>query len=250
MDENKFQHLLDLRNLGFKKIEPLTSFNRERKLSQFPNIETLLNEEESKECSEKYNDHVVRFLDDHPDFWDDNERLREESWRFVNYAALMGKTRFNGETLYLHGFETDSEAVYKLTCKLLEELKTQTIIVKSRKSYGYHVYWFERMSHDNINLSHCKPRFEFEIKTKGQFTLPTSTHRDDNSFHYYFWSTADKIAIIDGFYDRLTTEVLKDSLADGWNKIKLTNVGENLIPNKDKMIALTEEQVDQTVART
>ena len=78
-----------------------------------------------------------------------------------------------------------------------------TYVVKTKKKYGYRIYWLSHEQHPSIRITDCKPGYEFEIKTDntlGHGTLPPSNHRDDLTFRYQSIG-GNKIAIEDGLYD-------------------------------------------------
>ena len=67
---------------------------------------------------------------------------------------------------------------------LLNELKSKTFVIKTKKDCGYHIYWLSHMQHPAIGISKCKRGYGFEIKSDNSCTLPPSVHRDDSSFRY------------------------------------------------------------------
>ena len=178
------------------------------------------------------------------------ERLAnpEEHFKFVNVATVFGKTHIKDEyglDLYLNCFDCDSEYVYKVLTTaveqlswiypilkskiqnliaktgdgnvkcLLDYLKMITSVVKTKKSYGVHVYWLSHKQNNRIRTEDCKPGYEFEIKTdkgSGHATLPPSTHRHDKNFRYYDVGRTDKIDTNDELYDIILELFAKDCL--------------------------------------
>jgi len=169
------------------------------------------------------------------EYWSE-EKLIAKWPIFENVATAFGKTHVkdsDGKDLYLNELDCDSEPVYKTLTTLIDEisdaglkskllrlcsefgvwhttagrkislldiLKEITVIVKTRKPYGYKVFWFSHIQHDYIGTKKCKPGHEFEIKTNnslGLSTLPPSTHRDDQTFRYSYTGRTDKIEAID-----------------------------------------------------
>jgi DNA replicative helicase MCM subunit Mcm2 (Cdc46/Mcm family) len=167
------------------------------------------------------------------------ERLAKpaEYSKFVNVATVFGKTNIKDEQgleLYLNCFDCDSEYVYKVLTTpveqlswidlvlkskiqnliaktggenvkcLLDYLKLFTCVVKTKKSYGVHVYWLSHKQNNHIRTEDCRSGYEFEIKTdkgSGHATLPPSTHRADPMFRYKHLGRTDKIEINDKLYD-------------------------------------------------
>ena len=118
---------------------------------------------------------------ENPNYWTE-QKLKLEHHRFRNVATTFGKTHVkdvNGEDLYLHGLDIDSDNVLGiLNFDLLEELKLKTYVTKTKKDCGYHIYWLSHKQHPPIGITKCKPGYEFEIKTDnslGLCTLPPST---------------------------------------------------------------------------
>lgn len=174
-----------------------------------------------------------------PNFWSENKLIGEYS-KFKNVATVFGKTHAKdseGRDLYLLGLDCDSEAVYKILTTPIEEisdlvlksklkdlfskfnvhktitkrsvldyLKEITVVVKTRKAYGFQSFWLSHTQHDHIGTKNCKSGHEFEIKTDkslGHATLPPSAHRNDKTFRYSFIGRTDKIETIDELYSLL-----------------------------------------------
>jgi hypothetical protein len=176
------------------------------------------------------------------------ERLANptEYSKFVNVATVFGKTHIKDEQgleLYLNGFDCDCKFVYDtlitpieqlslpgnpVLCSnirnllskagassLLDYLKQVTCVVKTRKSYGVHVYWLSHKENNRIRTEDCRPEYEFEIKTdkgSGHATLPPSRHRNDPTFRYEHLGRTDKIEINDELYDILIQLFAKECL--------------------------------------
>ena len=165
------QHLITLRNAGFKVI-PL--------------------DENDRPCE------PWTPIYDHPNYWT-VEKLNEQVSKFRNVATCFGITRKDeqGNDLYLNCLDIDSDNVYKILFNLMNgttgkeysfiaKAMEKTFVTKTRKPNGFHIYWLSLEQNESICTVDCKSGFEFEIKTdkRGHCTLPPSTHRDDNNFHY------------------------------------------------------------------
>jgi hypothetical protein len=156
---------------------------------------------------------------ENPDYWS-SERFVREAHKFQNVATCFGKTHLKddkGEDLYLNCLDIDSDNVYKILFNLkngttgkeysfIAEAMEKTHVTKTRKPNGFHIYWLSHKQNKAICTVDCKPGFEFEIKTdkRGHCTLPPSTHRDDNNFHYKNFGQ-DTIITSDKMY----SEILK-----------------------------------------
>ncbi|MBV9667760.1 MAG: hypothetical protein JO327_06480 [Nitrososphaeraceae archaeon] len=189
-----------------------------------------------------------------PNFWTD-EKLVSESSRFKNVATVLGKTNIKdsaGQDLNLNSLDCDSQPVCSIlttpieqiqdsalrssienvfsktgastkSSSLLECLKQVTCVVKTKKPYGFHIYWLSSKQHKRIRTQDCKLGYEFEIKTdsgSGHATLPPSTHRSDKNFRYLHIGRTDKIDQMEGLYE-LLLDLLKDCLVvptNGSNK--------------------------------
>ena len=169
---------------------------------------------------------------ENPNYWS-LEYIASEFHKFKNVATVFGKTHVKGSEgrdLYLNGLDCDSEAVYKILTTPIEEisnsllkfklqdlyskyeahpttakesmfeyLKEHTVVVKTKKPYGFQAYWLSHTQHDHIGTKNCKSGHEFEIKTDkslGHATLPPSTHRNDKTFRYSHIGRTDKIETI------------------------------------------------------
>jgi hypothetical protein len=157
---------------------------------------------------------------DDPEFWNP-EKLIQESAKFQNVATCFGRTHVKddkGNDLYLNCLDIDSDGVYKILFDLenhgkqysfIAEAMKKTFVTKTRKSNGYHVYWFSHQEYRPIVAKDCKPGLEFEIKTgkMGLCTLPGSTHRDDHNFRYKNYGH-ETIIISDDMHRRIV-EVLE-----------------------------------------
>jgi P4 family phage/plasmid primase-like protien len=167
---------------------------------------------------------------ENPNYWS-RERLAREPHKFKNVATCFGKTHLKdeGEDLYLNCLDIDSESVYKILFNLtnpttekefsfIAKAMEKTFVTKTRKPNGFHIYWLSHEQNKAISTVDCKPGFEFEIKTdkRGHCTLPPSTHRDDNNFHYKNFGQ-DTIIISDKMYDEIMmvlSECLKTQSED------------------------------------
>jgi hypothetical protein len=147
--------------------------------------------------------------------WDESELFKVE---FANVATCFGKSQVkdeNGGELYLNCLDIDSKEVYNRLCIVLDgnkkeiflinQLRKLTYVTKTRKEYGFHIYWLSHRQNVSIHRNNCKSGFEFEIKTdnrSGLAALPDSRHRDDKDFHYRNIGK-NKIIINDSLYDEI-----------------------------------------------
>ena len=122
-----------------------------------------------------------------PNFWSPEKLITEWS-TFKNVATVFGKSHVRDEKgldLYLNCFDCDSEYVnqilnsedpsirekvqnliYKSDSKsLFDFLRKNTVVVKTRKKFGYHFYWFSHKQIPRIRTEDCVSGREFEIKT-------------------------------------------------------------------------------------
>lgn len=149
------------------------------------------------------------------------ETLTVSKHLFKNIATLLGETHLtgaDGRRLYLNVLDIDSKNVYDILAAievngkyLLDDLHKSTFIVKTKKDWGYHIYWLSHEQYTPIKTSDCKIGYKFEIKTDnslGHNTLPPSRHRDFEDFHYQSIG-AEKLEILDKLY-----QVLIKALSD------------------------------------
>jgi hypothetical protein len=140
---------------------------------------------------------------------------------FMVWPPLLGRSHIkdeSGNELYLNVIDIDSEKARLAIASngnkdlsLLDKLIKSTFVVKTKKIFGYHIYWFSHKQNKPIRTKDCKQGGEFEIKTDnggGHSTLPPSGHRNDPQFHYRNVGQ-NFIAIDDNLYG-----VLVDLLSD------------------------------------
>jgi hypothetical protein len=152
------------------------------------------------------------------------ERLVQESYKFKNVATTFGKTHLEDDQgpLYLYALDIDSEEVYKILFRLqnadneeyslIPKMQQCTVVIKTRKPYGFHLYWLSHYQHKPILTTDCKQGYEFEIKAdKSLSTLPPSRHRDHHPEFCYKNFGIDKLFISDGLYDK-PVEALSECL--------------------------------------
>jgi DNA replicative helicase MCM subunit Mcm2 (Cdc46/Mcm family) len=219
-----------------------------------------------------------------PNFWTD-EKLIAESSKFQNVATVFGKTHVKdseGKDLYLNGLDCDSEPVYSILTtpieqiqdsairsrieslfsktevsakSLLEFLKQVTCVVKTRKSYGFHIYWLSSRQNNHIRTQDCKQGYNFEIKTDkggGHATLPPSTHRSDKAFRYSHIGRTDKIEPIDELYE-LFLELFKDCLyvsINGNTYGKSEEIGSSGRKDKQERVSATLDDMSDEAIET
>ncbi len=175
---------------------------------------------------------------DNPSFWQiDDFCTAEISTKFKNVASTLGKTHIKdseNKDLYLQVLDCDSEGVCNILTKiplaqlssekktkafaeslklsnedfakltLLDILKQYTFVTKTRKPYGFHIWWMSHQQNKPISTLKCKMGCEFEVKTDkstGLCTLPPSTHRSDKNFKYTAIGQSNKILVDDQLYD-------------------------------------------------
>lgn len=213
-----------------------------------------------------------------PDYWS-AEKLVSTYCKFKKVATVFGKTHVKDEKgleLYLNGFDGDCEYVNQIlnsdqiqdsiirekvqnlisktsSKSLFDFLRKTTVVVKTRKEFGYHFYWFSHIQNPRVRTEDCITGREFEIKTdkgSGHSTLPPSTHRNDTQFIYTHIGSQDTIAILDELYDILV-ELLSGCLIE---KTK-TNFESNDIRIKtfanfchSKRVILNDDQIKDTVS--
>ena len=212
--------LIELYKIGFKII-PLSED------AKTPNVSDLLTTEErlkSMEESADGKEHPVNYIYNHPEFWNE-ERIRREARRFHNVATTFGKTHLkdeNGNNVYLNQLDIDSEEVFTKLADIkvkdkeyffIDEMCKRTYVTKTKKKWGYHVYWLSCKPNHSVGTKDCKSSYEFEIKTDnslGLGTLPPSPHREDPHFHYQLIGK-NMISIQNGLYDGIV-KLLADCL--------------------------------------
>jgi hypothetical protein len=155
--------------------------------------------------------------------WDESELFKTD---FTNVASCFGKSHIKdekGREVYLNCLDIDSKEVYDRLCIvmdrnrkerfLINQLRNLTYVTKTRKEYGFHIYWLSHRLNMPIQRNNCKPGFEFEIKTdkrSGLAGLPPSRHRDDVDSHYRSIGQ-NKIMISDSLYGEIV-RILDDCL--------------------------------------
>ena len=181
---------------------------------------------------------------DNPEYWTP-EKISREASKFKNgVATVFGKTRIKDEKgcLYLYALDIDSDEVYKILFRLQNSkggqeysfvvaMQERSVVVKTRKANGFHIYWLSHKEHKPIFTMDCKVGFEFEIKggkSSGHSTLPPSRHREDRDFHHKNYGQ-QKLFISDDMYDRLI-----DALA---YCLKPKRSGDDTETNKQKSYA-------------
>src|SRR5438093_1734461 len=153
-----------------------------------------------------------------PEYWTP-EKLIQEAPKFKNgVATVFGKTRLKDEKgrLYLYYLDIDSNQAYNILFRLQNSrsdpeysliplMQERSVVVKTRKPNGFHIYWLSHMQHKPILTADCKIGYEFEIKggkNSGHSTLPPSKHREDPNFHYKNYGQQE-LFVSDDLYDRL-----------------------------------------------
>jgi hypothetical protein len=214
---------------------------------------------------------------DNPNYWS-VEKLIAECSKFKNVATVFGESHVKDEKgldLYLNGFDCDSDYVNQIlnsdqiqdpilrdkiqnlisksgSKSLFDFLRRNTVVVETRKEFGYHFYWFSHKQNPRIRIEDCIAGREFEIKTdkgSGHSTLPPSTHRDDPQFIYSHLGRQDTIAVLDELHDiliGLLSECLKEKSntnyrSDSVRTKTFANFGHS------RRVILNDDQIKDTV---
>lgn len=165
-----------------------------------------------------------------PDTWT-NERLEKETWRFEGIRTLPGKTYvrdINGNIIsgpyMLCICDIDSESAYRKCQKELQnDWMNVTYVTKTRKDFGFHIYWLEEWTDDNdfitIDDNDLKSQDSlFEIGIGLKYTQLAGRHRRDPNFRYRnigcLKLRAPEIMIRNGLYNALVGSTFKDLLLD------------------------------------
>ena len=192
---------------------------------------------------------------DIPDYWHkDRFNDPTEHSKFTNVASTVGithiKDSIENKDLYIQVLDVDSQYVYDILSKPISQLidssgiyapvvqeflksvgildesqyseltildvcKTSTFVTKTKKPYGYHIWWLSHNKNKSISTRDCKKGCSFEIKADksggGLCTLPPSTHRNNKEFRYSAIGKMDKLLVNDMLYD-LFIELFKDVL--------------------------------------
>jgi hypothetical protein len=201
-------YLISLYNMGIKILPTYAN------ALEF-NTKDLFTEEEYAASSEA-NHGLCRLLYLNPKLWNP-ERIEKESWRFEGVRALPGRTYVytNGKVLgpyRLFILDIDSQNAYEKIKSLLEDdLLLNTYVTKSRKDFGYHIYWFEDWNENDdcvhIETDDCKAGGEFELFTSAQYTQIAGRHRDDPGFRYRNVGCKNlkeaQVMVRNGLYDQI-----------------------------------------------
>src|SRR5215469_16791178 len=211
-----------------------------------------------------------------PNYWS-AEKLISKSPIFKNVATVFGKSHVKDEKgldLYLNGFDCDSEYVNQIlnsdqirdpilrdnvqnlisksgSKSLFDFLVKNTVVVKTKKKFGLHFYWFSHKQNPRIRTEDCIAGCGFEIKTdkgSGHGTLPPSAHRDDPQFRYSHVGSEDKIAILDDLYDILI-ELLSECFVKNKANFSLKNNNRKRLASfgDNQRAILNDEQIKDTV---
>ena len=170
--------------------------------------------------------------------------------KFKNVASAFGRTHVKDSKnleLYIQALDIDSENVFHMVNTTLMDLYKNenlkplvddlinlanisqdnimnltlfdlcgklTFVTKTKKPYGFHIWWLSHNLNKSILTVDCKKSFEFEIKTdkkSGLCTLPPSTSRNDETFRYSSIGQTERLLKSDSIY-RLFFEILKPCL--------------------------------------
>jgi hypothetical protein len=191
---------------------------------------------------------------DNPDYWQVEKFSDPNVYsKFKNIASTVGKSHIKdpeNKELFIQVLDVDSQYICDILSKpisqlingsdifkpiiqellksigitdeskpeqstILEICKSNTFVTKTKKPYGYHIWWLSHNQNKSISTGDCKKDCEFEIKADksagGLCTLPPSTHRDNKDFTYSAIGKIDKLLVNDMLYD-LFIELFKDAL--------------------------------------
>lgn len=176
--------------------------------------------------------------------------LRPHLDKFHNIATCFGFVKSKNK--YLNCLDIDSPKVFdKLrnvrnpktgeAYSLIYNSCLQTWITKTRKAYGYHIYWFSNSQLEPVHSHDCKEGYEFEIKTDktgGLCHLPPSVHRNDKNFQYSNIGQ-NQIGTSDHIYDVLMRELGE------FLKVKQPKPTTGYIASETK--PLDDEKIDKVV---
>ena len=218
------EYLIQRWEMGFSSILPS---NPEGEFIDTKSLVTPTRQERFK--SEFSNYSFCRFFYHVADYWTP-ETLRMWASKFRGVRVVGGKTyvRKNGKKsgpYRLFQLDIDSQGAYDLLETLLEtRLLKLTYVIKSRKEYGYHVYWLEDWNDNQgdcttIRADDCKTNYEFELFCGFQTTQIAGAHPKDptGTFRYTeVGSTSLKepeLLVQNGLYDEIML-LLRDCLSD------------------------------------
>lgn len=176
---------------------------------------------------------------ENPNYWT-AEKLEREAYQFKNVATVFGETRQKGE--YLNELDIDSEYVFDILHykvknnhgeyeSYVDRLRKLTFVVKTKKPFGYRIYWLSHKQNKPVLIKDCKEGHEFEIKTDkscGHSTLPPSRHRDDANFIYEECGQ-DGLLTNDDLYNELInllSDCLKPITKKNYNSSKNTELND------------------------
>lgn len=133
--------------------------------------------------------------------------LDNSSYDWVNDRVRDLLTAFLNESGVVNGNYEDT---------LLDIFKKSGYVTKTKKEYGYHIYWLSKQRGRAIGTTDCLSDKAYELKTddkNGLCTLPDSTHRDNLNFRYKAIGRTDVNLVSNILYD-LFIEMFKDCLLD------------------------------------
>src|SRR5579885_588064 len=196
---------------------------------------------------------VISWSSIYENSWD-MEELAKRLFGFYNVATCFGKTHFkdeHGTNLFLNCLDIDSQDVFRILVNLadpdngaryslIDKSREMTFVTKTKKSFGYHIYWFSHEPNPPIKVKDCIYGKEFEIKTdktSGLCSLPPSRHREYPDFEYQNIGQ-NKIMVADGLYNSLI-KLLSDCL-----KPKTSQKGSQLNSLSTNEVGLTDPDID------
>jgi hypothetical protein len=195
---------------------------------------------------------------------EDMELLQQDIRQYnIKYIAILfGLTGIKddiGSSLMLHGLDTDGEIFDRdeNKKKIIEELKSKTMVIKTRRPWGHLVLWFEHSKHHiPIQVSDCIDQlhsFEIKCQSTARADIPPSTHRNDESFGYYHVGLK-KVAVMDGLYDKLIDEDLRECIQSKKHPYDSTKQQQGSVIDKEgtirpkKIYSLSEETISALIS--
>jgi hypothetical protein len=225
---------------------------------------------------------------DNPNHWNVEDFKDPKLYsKFKNVATTLGKTHIKDSEnnhFYIRTLDIDSEYAFSLIntpIKLLtvyDKIKSKlqdffvdcqgltetdlsestlleifckcTFVTKTKKPYGYHIWWLSHNQNKAIRKKDCKIDKDFEILTdkQGLATLPPSTYRDDHDFIYYNVGIIDKLLVSDILYN-LLGELFNDCLIRNIDEtnIRGENTNNSKLESKQSQNIVFHELLPQTI---
>lgn len=191
------------------------------------------------------------------------EELSHHYDDFKNVATCFGRVwQLQNSALYLNCLDIDSKNVFDALANLqdtesgknyslIDEARKRTFVTKTKKTFGFHIFWLSSKQYKPVKTEMCKDGFEYEIKTdktSGLAHLPPSKHR---ASEYRYQSIGQPhLMIADHFYAsvmlltkecRLTPRRIRSSYGTFAEDVAL-------LKNSKEPRILSEQAVEQIAA--